>query len=145
MLKLKSSFIVSILLFGLNIQGFCNSSTEKKDFEISKNYEILHALYRELDQFYVDSVKPEKVLQNSINGMMSSFDPYTNYMPESETEDFKFITTGEYGGIGAIIGPQNGKVVVLDPYQNMPAQKAGLLAGDILLEINGVKMDHETI
>ncbi|MEA4840285.1 MAG: S41 family peptidase [Bacteroidales bacterium] len=145
MLKLKSSFIVSILLFGLNIQGFCNSSTEKKDFEISKNYEILHALYRELDQFYVDSVKPEKVLQNSINGLMSSFDPYTNYMPESETEDFKFITTGEYGGIGAIIGPQNGKVVVLDPYQNMPAQKAGLLAGDILLEINGVKMDHETI
>jgi len=145
MLKQKSFFVVLIILIGLNLPVYCVSSLEKKGFEISRNYDILHALYRELDQLYVDSVKPEKVLNNSIKGLMSSFDPYTDYMPESETGDFKFLTTGEYGGVGAVIGQQNGKVVILDVYENTPAQKNGLLVGDVLLEINGVKMDKQSI
>ena len=145
MFKQKLKFFVLIILAGLNFPAYSSSSTEKKDFEISKNYDILHSLYRELDQFYVDSVKPEKVLKNSINGLMSSFDPYTDYMPESETGDFKFLTTGEYGGVGAMIGQRNGKVVVQDVYENTPAQKNGLLPGDVLLEINGVKMSRESI
>lgn len=145
MLKQKTFFVVLIILIGLNLPVYCVSSLEKKDFEISKNYDILHALYKELDQLYVDSVKPEKVLNNSIKGLMSSFDPYTDYMPESETGDFKFLTTGEYGGVGAVIGQQNGKVVILDIYENTPALKNGLLVGDVLLEINGVKMDKQSI
>jgi len=139
--KNKSICIVSILLLGLNFSMFGEVPATSKEFEISKNYDILHSIYRELDQFYVDSVKPEKVLLNSINGMISSFDPYTNYMQESETADFKFMTTGEYGGVGAMIGQQNGKVMVLDLYENTPALKSGVLVGDVLVEIGGVKMD----
>jgi len=145
MFKQKSVYFVAVLLIGLNVPIYSISTASKKDFEISKNYDILHSLYRELDQFYVDSVKPEKALKNSINGLMSSFDPYTDYMPESETGDFKFMTTGEYGGVGAMIGQKEGKVVILDLYFNTPAQKNGLLPGDILLEINGVKMEKQTI
>lgn len=143
MFKVKSGFIVGILLVGLNLPAFCSGSVEKKDFEISKNFDVLHALFRELDQFYVDSVRSEKVLKGSINGLLSSFDPYTTYMPESEANDFKFVTTGEYGGVGAMIGQKDGRVLVLEPWQNMPAHKAGLLAGDVLVEINGVKMSRE--
>lgn len=145
MLKQKTGFLVLVLFAGFNLSVYSSSATEKKDFEISKNYEILHTLYRELDQFYVDSVKPEKVLKNSINGLMSSFDPYTDYMAESETGDFKFLTTGEYGGIGAMIGLLKGQVVVQDTYENTPAQKSGLLSGDVLLEINDVKMTGENL
>lgn len=112
----------------------------KKDFEVSKNFDILHALFRELDQFYVDSVKPEKALKNAISGLMVSYDPYTNYMAETETDELKFLTTGEYGGVGAMIGQRSGKVIVLEPYEGLPAQKAGLMYGDVLLEIGGVKM-----
>lgn len=137
----KSICIVSLFLLGWSFSTYGEIPATNKEFQISKNYDILHSIYRELDQFYVDSVKPEKVLLNSINGMISSFDPYTNYMQESETDDFKFMTTGEYGGVGAMIGQQNGKVVVLDLYENTPAQKGGVLVGDILLEIEGVKMD----
>lgn len=137
--------IVFLFLAVLCLSVFSSSSTEKKDFEISKNFDILHTLYRELDQFYVDSVKPEVVLKNAINGLMSSFDPYTDYMQESETGDFQFLTTGEYGGIGAIIGQQKGQIVILDVYESTPAQRNGLQAGDVLLEINRVKMDRETI
>ena len=145
MFKKKTSLFILILFAGLSSPFFYGSAAEKEDFLISKNYDILHALYRELDQFYVDSVQPEKVLKNAIGGLMSSFDPYTSYMPESEADDFKFLTTGEYGGVGAAIKPVDGKVVILEPYENMPAQKAGLRAGDVLLEINGVKMNQESI
>jgi len=144
MFQKKQIIFVLILLAGLSFPFSCSSAQEKLNFEVSKNYDILHSLYRELDQFYVDSVKPEKVLKNSISGLMSSFDPYTNYIPEAETGDFKFLTTGEYGGVGAVIGQRDGKIIILEPYENMPAQKAGLLAGDVLLEIDGNKMDQDS-
>lgn len=120
------------------------SAEENKSFEISKLLDVYNSLFRELDQFYVDSVSPEKILKNGIDGMMSSFDPYTNYIPESEKEDLQLITTGEYGGVGCIIGVRNGKVMVIEPYYGMPAQKAGLQPGDELVEIAGVKMNDET-
>jgi carboxyl-terminal processing protease len=143
--KHQSRFFVWILLVVVILPVFANSPDGKKDFEISKNFDILHALFRELDQYYVDSVKPEKALKNSINGLMSTYDPYTNYMAETETDELKFLTTGEYGGIGAVIGQRNGKVLLLEPYENMPAQKAGLMYGDELLEIGGVKMNAENM
>lgn len=140
-----SSLLLWIFLAVVPLPLSANTPDGKKDFEISKNFDILHALYRELDQFYVDSVKPEKALKNAINGLMSSYDPYTNYMAETETEELKFLTTGEYGGVGAMIGQRNGKVMVLEPYEGLPAQKVGLMYGDILLEIGGVKMTGDNM
>lgn len=116
------------------------NAQNKQAFEVSKNFNILHTLYGELNQFYVDSVKPEVALGRAIEGLMSAYDPYTNYIAEAETDELKFITTGEYGGVGAIIGQRNGKVLVFEPYQGLPAQKSGLQYGDVLLEIGGVKM-----
>lgn len=116
------------------------NAQNKQAFEVSKNFNILHTLYGELNQFYVDSVKPEVALGRAIEGLMSAYDPYTNYIAEAETDELKFITTGEYGGVGAIIGQRNGRVLVLEPYQGLPAQKSGLQYGDVLLEIGGVKM-----
>ncbi|MDP4277572.1 MAG: S41 family peptidase, partial [Bacteroidota bacterium] len=119
---------------------FVSGAYGQKSFDVSRQFDVLHSLYRELDEYYVDSLSPEKILNNAINGMMASFDPYTNYIPESETGDLKFLTTGEYGGVGAMIRPYKDKVVVTETYENTPAQKAGILAGDELLEINNVKM-----
>lgn len=138
-------FLFSLFLLASAIYPLAAfSAEENKSFEISKQLDVYNSLFRELDQFYVDSVSPEKILKNGIDGMMSSFDPYTNYMPESEKEDLQLITTGEYGGIGCIIGVRNGKVLVIEPYYGMPAQKAGLQPGDELVEIAGVKMTAET-
>ena len=137
----KIFFPSTLILLMVSLSTFGNG---QKSFEVSKQFDVINSLFRELDQYYVDSINPEKVLKNGIDGMMTSFDPYTNYIPESEKEDLKFITTGEYGGVGAMIGVREGKVLVLEPYENMPAQKAGLIAGDELIEINGVKMTSET-
>lgn len=141
MLKRSSLFFVSALFLGLNFPLNAASTLDRRAFELSKNYDIFHSIYRELDQFYVDSIKPETAMLNSINGLMSTFDPYTNYMPESAADDFKFLTTGEYGGVGAMISQRDGKVVVMEVYENTPAQKSGILAGDVLLEIDWYKMD----
>src|SRR5574344_1075560 len=132
---LFATLLVAFMVFPVS------TVSAQRSFEVSRQWDILHMLYRELEQFYVDSLDAEKVLTNAISGMMSSYDPYTNYMPESETGDLKFMTTGEYGGVGAIIGQRRGKVYILEPYENMPAQKAGFIAGDEILEIDNVKMD----
>jgi len=145
MQKQSSRILIWIFLTVFSLPVFSASSDGKRDFEISKNFDLLHALFREIDQFYVDSVQADKALKNSINGLMSSFDPYTNYMAKTETDELKFLTTGEYGGVGSVIGQRNGKVMVLEPYGGMPAQKAGLMHGDVLLEIGGVKMTPENM
>jgi carboxyl-terminal processing protease len=134
-----------IFLTAFTLPVFSASVDGKRDFEISKNFDVLHALFREIDQFYVDSVQADKALKNAIDGLMSSFDPYTNYMAETETDELKFLTTGEYGGVGSVIGQRNGKVTVLEPYEGMPAQKAGLMYGDVFLEIGGLKMTPENM
>ena len=104
-------------------------------FEVSKNLDIFSSLYREVNMYYVDSVDPGKIMKKGIDEMLSSLDPYTNYIPESNIEDYRFMTTGQYGGIGAVIRPKGDYVIVSDPYEGFPADKAGLRAGDVILEI----------
>ena len=106
-------------------------------FEISKNLDIFTTLYRELNVFYVDETDPGDLMKKAIDSMLESLDPYTTYIPESEMEDFRFMTTGQYGGIGAIISKREDYVIISEPYEGFPAQKAGLIAGDKLIEING--------
>lgn len=121
-----------VVLAGL---GFLSFNRDNKNFEIAKNLEIYYSLFRELNMFYVDEVDPNTLVATSINEMLESLDPYTNYISEDQMEDFRFMTTGEYAGIGALIGQQNGKIVISEPYEGFPAQKFGLKAGDVILKV----------
>jgi carboxyl-terminal processing protease len=107
------------------------------DFEISKNLEIFSDLYKQLDLNYVDDINPGELMKTGIDKMLESLDPFTNYIAESDIEDYKLMTTGQYGGIGALIHKQGDYVVVSEPYESFPAQKSGLLPGDKILEVDG--------
>ena len=115
--------------------------SEQSHFDIAKYLDIYNSLFKELNLFYVDSIDVPKTIQDNIAFMLRRLDPYTEYISEEEMSLFELQTTGEYGGIGAVIGPSNGKIRVVDPYEGMPAALAGLQAGDILLEIDGISME----
>jgi carboxyl-terminal processing protease len=138
-------FLASILFINANVFGEEKKQSER-NFEISKNLDIYNSLFRELDLFYVDSIKPKKLITESINDMLGSLDPYTDYIPEEETKDLKFMTTGEYGGIGALISQnKDNEICIAEPYEGKPADKAGLKAGDIVKEIDGVKLKGKSV
>lgn len=120
----------------LTIGGFAFKPVEDY-FEISKNIDIFVTLFREVNMFYVDETKPGEMMKTGIDAMLENLDPYTNYISESEIEDYRFITTGEYGGIGAMVRQVEGQVVISEPYEGYSAQKAGIKAGDIITEIDG--------
>ena len=109
-------------------------------FEISKNLEIFTELYKELNIYYVDDTQPGKLMKTGIDAMLNSLDPYTQYIPESDMEDYRFMTTGQYGGVGALIKRKGDMVVVSEPYENYPAMKAGIWAGDEIMEVDGRKI-----
>jgi len=106
------------------------------DFEIAKNLDIFATLYRELNNNYVDEIKPGELIKTGIDAMLESLDPYTTFISESELEDYKLMTTGQYGGIGAMIHQNGDSVVVSDPYEDFPAQVNDIRAGDIILQVN---------
>ncbi|MBX2972591.1 MAG: S41 family peptidase [Flavobacteriales bacterium] len=106
-------------------------------FEISKNLEIFTELYKELNIYYVDDTQPGKLMKTGIDAMLNSLDPYTQYIPESDMEDYRFMTTGQYGGVGALIKRKDDRVYVSDPYESYPAMKAGIWAGDEIVEVDG--------
>ena len=112
-------------------------SFDDQDFEIVKNLDIYYTLFRELNLFYVDETDPGDLVKKSIDEMLKSLDPYTVYIPESKIEDYRFMTTGQYGGIGALIRKSGDYVAIAEPYENFPAVKAGLRAGDIIIMIDG--------
>lgn len=114
-------------------------------FNISKSLSIFNSVLRELDMYYVDSLKHEQLIRTALDNMLQTLDPYTVYIPESESEDIAFMTTGEYGGIGSIITQSKDGICISDPYEGMPAQKNGLKAGDILLEIDGVSTANMSV
>jgi carboxyl-terminal processing protease len=107
------------------------------DFEILKNLELFEMVYKNIDLYYVDESNPGELMRTGIDAMLAELDPYTNFIPESRMEEYKLMTTGQYGGIGAIIRQVKENVMVIEPYENFPAQKAGLIPGDIFVEIDG--------
>lgn len=132
--KIKWYYVACALAL-LTLFSFNNASTNY--FEISKNLDIFATLYREVNSYYVDDVDAGKLMRKAIDEMLNSLDPYTNYISESEIEDFRFQMTGQYGGIGSQIGQKGEYIMITDPYEGYPAQKEDLRAGDILLEVEG--------
>ena len=117
----------------------------KDYFEITKNLKILASIYERVNNFYVDEPLPGDLMKKGIDAMLASLDPYTVYIPESNIEDFRLITTGQYGGIGASIIKQGEYVVISEPYENSPAHLSGLLAGDTILKVNDVSVKGKSI
>lgn len=128
---------MALFLITLFWSSSYGQSPNQQGFELMKNLDIYSNLIKELDQDYVDEINPGELTQTGIDALLQSLDPYTNFIPESQVEDYKFITTGQYGGIGSLIHQQNGYVIISEPYEGSPAQKSGLTAGDKILEING--------
>ena len=128
------SILFVISLFAFNKADYENS----KYFQIAKNLDILASIYKEVNGYYVDEVNPNELMKTGIDAMLSSLDPYTSYIPEDDIEDYRTMTTGEYGGIGAVIGRRNDKNLIMMPYEGFPANKAGLKIGDELISIDGI-------
>ncbi|MEA4975882.1 MAG: S41 family peptidase [Paludibacter sp.] len=139
----KSFFIAIILTVGLS--GTISSQKTTKTFHISKSLSIFNSVLREVDMYYADTLNHEKIVKSAVDQMLRNLDPYTVYIPESESDDISFMTTGEYGGIGALITKTNDGICISEPYEGMPAQKHGLKAGDILLEIDGEKTTNFSV
>jgi carboxyl-terminal processing protease len=137
MKQLMKRFRRQLLALALVLGGLFSFSFVTDYFELSKNIEIFASLYREVNTYYVDEIEPAQFMRTGIDAMLKSLDPYTDYISESEMEDFRFMTTGQYGGIGALISKKDEDVIIADPYENFPAAKADLRAGDLLLEIDG--------
>jgi carboxyl-terminal processing protease len=125
--------------------AFLSYSFTDNYFEISKNLDIFSTTLRELDLYYVDSIDPGQLVKTGIDAMLESLDPYTDYIPESEIEDYRFMTTGEYGGIGALMQRDSNYLEIAEPYEGSPAAKAGLIAGDRIVSVDGMSMIGKTV
>ncbi|PLX07678.1 MAG: peptidase S41 [Marinilabiliales bacterium] len=134
----QTATILAIVMFVLmSFTVTRDSKTTDNNFETVKNLDIFYTLYKELNLYYVDPIVPGDIIKTGIDAMLISLDPYTVYIPESKVEDLKFMTTGQYGGIGAVIRRKGDYTIIYQPYEGSPALEAGLLAGDIILEIDG--------
>lgn len=136
LLNKKLFILLGIVLLGVSFYSF---KGDNRNFQIAKNLDIFNSIFKELDMFYVDTIDPNKTIKEGIDAMLMQLDPYTNYFPEEDMGDFKQMVTGKYGGIGSLITFYKAKnrVAIAEPFENTPASKAGLKAGDILLEIDG--------
>ncbi len=137
--------ILCALLFSfLIIFSFSNVCNAQHDFEIAKNVDIFVSILKELNAKYADEISPGDLTKTAIDAMLSSLDPYTVYYPESQIEDYKMMTKGQYGGIGALIQQHGDYIVISEPYEDCPAQQAGLMAGDRILSVNKQSMKNRS-
>lgn len=141
MKKMKTFFKAPALRLAMVLLvsgGLLSYSYTDNYFEVSKNLDIFGTLFKQLNTSYVDELKPGELMKKGIDAMLESLDPYTNYIPEEDIEDFRTMTTGQYGGVGATVRQKGDYVVISEPYKGFPAQKKDLRAGDIIIEVNGV-------
>ncbi len=134
--KLKKGIILGTVIVSIFSFSFVEDL-----FQVSKNLEIFASVYKQLSINYVDDVNASDVMKTGIDAMLEGLDPYTEYIPESDIEDYKlkYVST-QYGGIGATVSSRSGKVIISEPYQGFPAQKSDVRAGDEILEINKVSL-----
>lgn len=133
--RILTLLLVIVLLPSIAIKADDN----KHKFLLSRQISIMNAIIKDLNLFYVDSIMPEIMINKGIDAMLANLDPYTQYYPADETEELKMMTTGKYAGIGSLIRfhTEKNTTVLSEPYEGMPAQRAGLKAGDAIISING--------
>ena len=135
---MKKLLLLPALLLALSLMA------ESKTTRIDKNLTIYTDVMRQLDINYVDTLNYDELIKTSINAMLRQVDPYTIYIPESEDDDLRMMTTGKYGGIGAIIMQRDSDVYVSDPYEHMPAAESGLMAGDRFVKVDDLECHGKT-
>ena len=134
---MKNTYTLLLILLITNISWTQEKTTTDEYFEISKNLTIFSEVYKNINLNFVDETNPGELMKTGIDAMLRSLDPYTNYIPESNIEDYRMMQSGQYGGIGSLIQKRDDFILITNPYQNFPAQKAGLKAGDKIIEIDG--------
>lgn len=136
----KAKRYAAITLSGLVLFAMFSFTSPDKtspNYNFAKSLDIFFNVLREINIFYVDQVKSEEMVKTAINEMLSTLDPYTTYIPDEEMEDFEFMTTGQYGGMGALIRKSGDFIEISEPYESFPAATAGLVPGDLLIGIDG--------
>ena len=142
-MKIKKLKVLYLLPIALLITS--SKKTDPDYFEISKNLKLVASVYEKINNYYVDEILPGRVMKKGIDAMLKSLDPYTVYISEAQIEDFRFTTTGEYGGIGASIKKRNNKTLISELYENSPAEKSGLIPGDEIKTIDEIEISNKTL
>lgn len=127
-----------IIAAGLSVAFL--TTQETRDFRIGKNLDIFFTLFREINTFYVDEINPDKIIKSGIDNMLKTLDPYTVFYPESDLDEFTFMTTGKYGGIGSMVRNEGDYAVITEVYKGFPADLAGIKPGDIIKKVDGVSL-----
>ena len=144
--EMRKIFIIALLAIVVT-PALHAQKNKDHNFEVAKNLDIFNSIYKHLDMMYVDTLNPEEVIGAGINGMLKSLDPYTEYYPEDRRKDLKFMQTGKYAGIGAVIryNLKLKQVVIDEPYEGMPAAEIGLKKGDIIISIDDSLMTDKNV
>lgn len=135
MRRLTTKLIIASTVLILSLSAF--TAADDKYFQIAKNLDIFATLFKEINTYYVDEIDAKTLLRSGIDAMLVSLDPYTDFIDEEDLANYRFVTTGQYGGIGALVGKRNGKNIILMPYEGFPAYEAGLQIGDVVTKIDG--------
>jgi carboxyl-terminal processing protease len=143
-MKVKKRYVFSLIII-VAITGLSFTRPAERYFEIAKNLDIFASLFKEVNALYVDEVNPNKLMRTGIDAMLNSLDPYTNYIPEDEVEDFRTMNTGQYGGIGAITRQIGNRTVVTMVYEGYPAARNGLKIGDEIIKMDDIVLSKLTM
>lgn len=145
---MKQTKVISLivgLLLGFSLRTQAQNFPQEDYFEMNKAIEIFGSVFKNLHSNYVDEINSGDLVKTAIDAMLSKLDPYTNFYPESDIENVKLQLLGQYGGIGALIHAQGNKILISEPYENLPAHKAGLKAADVILKIDGESCEGKTV
>ena len=146
-MKKNKKGIINLVICLVVFAGISTSflaTQETRDFRLAKNLDIFFSMFRELNTFYVDEINPDKIIKTGIDNMLKSLDPYTVYYPESDADEFAFITTGKYGGIGSLVRSNGDYTIVSEIYKGFPADLAGIRPGDLFKKVDGVSLKGMT-
>ncbi|GAB3520295.1 S41 family peptidase [Emticicia fontis] len=135
MKRIRQFSIIILIIVTIPFVAF---KYDDRYFEIAKNLDIFATMFKELNAYYVDEINPNKAMRLSIESMLKQLDPYTNFFPEDDIEDYMTMATGKYNGIGATVLHQDNKHLVVMIYEGSPADKAGMKIGDEVLKVDGV-------